>query len=255
MALSASKKEPENHAAPFRAQPLGEGRGEHLGRGGGVGMRPRSAGFSGRSGRRLARGMPVSLARSLPRRARGRESRDRDRRADSPGHKTLLCLTPPGRWRGRLGRGEAAGTRHRGSCASGGRCGGGSEHNGSCGPVNDARRSHRRASMSTVGGAVPSCQPPNGAELKSAGSRSRRFHRIHAPRSGRAERDTPAPVSGGFRPRPGAKREPTAAGECPRSWRRRSGAQGRGRKQRSQAARGGSLRSLRAGPDAQERAS
>ena len=53
--------------------------------------------------------------------------------SDFLGHKALLCVTQSGRrmdWR--VG-GRRRGPRHRGSCASGCRCWGESEHNGSCG--------------------------------------------------------------------------------------------------------------------------
>ena len=63
--------------------------------------------------------MPARLARALPRRARGRASSERDRRADLLGHKMVLYLAQSGRRMARWGRREAAGTRHRGFCEAG----------------------------------------------------------------------------------------------------------------------------------------
>ena len=63
----------------------------------------------------------------------GGDSSECDRLADFLGHKALLCVTQSGRrmdwWVG----GRRRGPIHRGSCESGCRCWGESEHNGSCG--------------------------------------------------------------------------------------------------------------------------
>ena len=107
--------------------------------------------------------MPASLARALPRRARGRVSSERDRLADFSAHNTLLYFV------NRAAGGEGwVGRKRRGPCTGGLAkrvpVWGGTTYNSCCAPRNGARRSHRRAGTSTVGVDVPSCHPPNGAK-------------------------------------------------------------------------------------------
>lgn len=60
------------------ADPLGMEGGEHTGMGGRLGVRPRDPEPTAQS-RPMACRLPVHLARALPRRARGRDSSERDR--------------------------------------------------------------------------------------------------------------------------------------------------------------------------------
>ena len=108
-------------------------RGRAMGWVGGQGMRPRSIFSSQRSSSGWREGCRRDWRAHCPAGCEGGISSERDRLADFLGHKALLCLTQSGRrmdwWVG----GRRRGPRHRGSCASGCRCWGESEHNGSCG--------------------------------------------------------------------------------------------------------------------------
>ena len=199
--------------------------------------------------------MPASLARSLPRRARGRASRDRDRRADFLA--TRRCYVSLHRaaggagWAGRKRRGPGTG----GPARAGAGVGAGvnitalvagkwrkaepqarkHEHRGRSRSVVPAAE---RSEAETSGVAV---RVPAGFTRRAAGERSELNVPCLSPvASGSAmERNESRPLRASLRGR----------------GRRRSGAEWSERKRRSQARCGGSRRSLRAGPDAQERAS
>ena len=179
--------------------------------------------------------MPASLARSLPRRARGRASRDRDRRADflatRRGYVSLHRAAGGAGWAGRKRRGPGTGGPARAGAGAGAGVNITALVAGKWRKAEPQARKHEHRGRSRS--VVPAAER---SEAEASGVAVRRVP-VHAPRSGRAQRVKTVPCLSPVASGSALKRNesrPLRASLRGRG-RRRSGAQGSERKRRSQA--------------------